>query len=405
MVQVEQNQGTMTSTPGRMKPPMAHRKPGGIVSRRVEMYEAPLNASKKGYSHRPQDSFHTNNRQSSDDVRDESNISSPSSVVPEPAPTEPTTSTTREQPAPVSTVVPKVPKDYAGCSLIESGVSYYNDGEFEKALKAFSTALKTQRVNGNNDDICIALTLGNLGSVYLQQNNLVEAERVLQESLEIKRRIAPTMIVADTLNNLGNCANIRGEYEASLIYYEEALEDIRAKNGRRADEINALFNIGRLEIQRRHWTKALIALNEACRMARDHYGTNHVFVAQTLDLMGFVQLSTNKMDSSMVSFTGSLAIYRRLYGPLHVEVANSLFNVGMVREAKGDYSDAWEAYTTARDLYSRLGTEHEHPGFATVRRSIANVERIIAKQNQQRVGHAASTASTRNKTAGRSDIL
>jgi tetratricopeptide (TPR) repeat protein len=404
MVQVEQSETTMVS-PMRVKPPMTHRRPGGIVSRRVEMYEAPLNANKKGYSHRPQDSFHTSTRQSNDDVRDEVNTAAPSQVIPDPAPTALVSPTTRDQPAPVNTVVPKVPKDYAGCSMIESGVTYYNEGEFEKALKAFTTALKTQRVNGGNDDICIALTLGNLGSVYLQQNNLAEAERVLQESLEIKRSIAPTMIVADTLNNLGNCANLRGEYEASLIYYEEALEDIRTKNGRRADEINALFNIGRLEIQRRHWTKALIALNEACRMARDHYGTNHVFVAQTLDLMGFVQLSTNKMDSSMVSFTGSLAIYRRLYGPLHVEVANSLFNVGMVREAKGDYSDAWEAYTTARDLYSRLGTEHEHPGFATARRSIANVERIIAKNNQKRARHAAATVSTRHKSTGRSDIL
>jgi tetratricopeptide (TPR) repeat protein len=401
-VQNEQHLGNM-ATPVRMKPPVSHRRPGGIVSRRVEMYEAPLNASRKGYSHRPQDSFHTNSIKTNDDARDELNSSTPSVVIPEPALVESTQTMTREQPVPVPSVVPKVPKDYAGCALIESGVNYYNEGEFEKALKAFSTALKTQRVSGNIDDICIALTLGNLGSVYLQQNNLVEAERVLQESLEIKRRIAPTMIVADTLNNLGNCANLRGEYEASLIYYEEALDDIRTKNGRRADEINALFNIGRLEIQRRHWTKALIALNEACRMARDHYGTNHVFVAQTLDLMGFVQLSTNKMDSAMVSFTGSLAIYRRLYGPLHVEVANSLFNVGMVREAKGDYSDAWEAYTTARDLYSRLGTEHEHPGFATVRRSIANVEKTIAKQNQQRVGTTGTTS--RHKSNGRSDIL
>jgi tetratricopeptide (TPR) repeat protein len=398
VVQQEQLQRNM-ATPGRPKPPIAHRRPGGIVSRRVEMYEAPFNAARKGYSHRPQDSFHTTTKNSGDEARDEDNSFTQAPVIPVPTPAEPSTAPiVREEPVP--TTVPKVPKDYAGCALIESGVNYYNEGEFEKALKSFSTALKTQRANGNNDDICIALTLGNLGSVYLQQNNLVEAERVLQECLEIKKRTAPGMIVADTLNNLGNCANLRGEYEASLIFYEEALDDIRAKNGRRADEINALFNIGRLEIQRQHWTKALIALNEACRMARDHYGTNHVFVAQTLDLMGFVQLSTNKMDSSMVSFTGSLAIYRRLYGPLHVEVANSLFNVGMVREAKRDYADAWEAYTTARDLYSRLGTEHEHPGFATVRRSIANIEKTIAKQNQQRLGSVA-----RNKSNGRSDIL
>lgn len=382
---------------GRSKPPTVHRKPGGLVSRRVEMYEAPLNAARKGYSHRSQDSFHTNALPSVDDARDEVDDSSPNLAVPEPQPTP----TARQ--ANMPTVVPKVPKDYAGCALIESGVNYYNEGEFEKSLKAFTTALKTQRVTVGDDDICIALTLGNLGSVYLQQNNLDEAERVLQESLEIKKRIAPEMIVADTLNNLGNCANLRGEYEASLIFYEEALDDIRAKKGQRADEINALFNIGRLEIQRQHWTKAMLALNEACRMAREHYGTNHVFVAQTLDLMGFAQLSTSKLDSSMVSFTGALAIYRRLYGPMHVEVANSLFNVGMVREAKGDLADAWEAYTTARDLYARLGTENEHPGYTTVRRSIANVERAIAKQNQLRL--VSKHKNCGRPSSGKSDIL
>jgi tetratricopeptide (TPR) repeat protein len=123
-------------------------------------------------------------------------------------------------------------------------------------------------------------------------------------------------------------------------------------------------------------------LNEACCMAREIYGTNHPFVAQSLDLMGFVQLSTGGYDSAMVSFTGALAIYRRLHGPMHSEVANSLFNVGMVREAKGDLADAWEAYTTSRDLYLRLGTNHDHPGYTTVRRSIANAEKAIAKQNQ-----------------------
>jgi tetratricopeptide (TPR) repeat protein len=410
-------------------PPTVNRKPGGLVSRRVEMYEAPFNSARKGYSHRSQDSFHTNSlptaEESRDDVDDATTVkaSAPEPIptptptpnaqdtkVPMVSPTVPKAPTVRkaptEQKVPTelrAPKLPKVPRDYPGRSFIESGVSYYNEGEYEKALKAFTTALKTQRVSAGDDDICIALTLGNLGSVYLQQNNLDEAERVLQESLDIKKRIAPDIVVADTLNNLGNCANLRGEFEVSLIFYEEALEDIRSKKGRRADEINALFNIGRLEIQRQHWTKAMIALDEACRSARAHYGTNHVFVAQTLDLMGFVQLSTSKMDASMVSFTGALAIYRRLYGPMHVEVANSLFNVGMVREAKGDLADAWEAYTTARDLYSRLGMEHEHAGYTTVRKSIANVERTIAKQNHQRLLSKHKTSG--RPSSGKSDIL
>jgi tetratricopeptide (TPR) repeat protein len=362
------------------------RKPGGgdavgLVSRRVQMYEAPLNNARKGYRHRSQDSFHTHGAEEEEESRDEQ-PSAQAEIHRELAVAVPTAKVAPKNPS-VPSVVPKIPQTYAGSALIESGVQYYNQGEYEKALKAFKTALKTQRVSVAEDDVCVALTLGNLGSVYLQQGNLDDAERVLQEALELKRALAPSMMVADILNNLGNCANLRGEHEMSLIYYEESLEDIREKKGRRADEINALFNIGRLEIQRQHWTKSMIALNEACRLAREHYGTNHACVAQNLDLMGFVQLCTSKLDAAMVSFTGALAIYRRLHGPLHHEVANALFNVGMVRDAKGDLSDAWEAYTTARDLYSRLGTEHDHPGFKTVRRSIANVEHAVSVQSRQ----------------------
>jgi Tfp pilus assembly protein PilF len=221
--------------------------------------------------------------------------------------------------------------------------------------------------------------------VYLQLDNIDEAEKVLGESLEMKRRLAPEMLVADNLNNLGNCANLKGEYEKSMNYYKQALEEITSKEGGLGDEVNALFNIGRLEIQRRNWNEAMNSLNQACRLAREHFGTNHAFVAQTLDLMGFVQLSTKNMDSAMVSFTGALAIYRRIHGPMHLDVANSLFNVGMVREAKDDLADAWEAYTTSRDLFARLGTDPDHPGFLTVRRSIANVEKTIAKQHRQKL--------------------
>lgn len=289
------------------------------------------------------------------------------------------TETVRPQPSksPKSPSSATTRQDSTSFALIESGVQYYGDGEFNKALKAFNSALKTQRLNSKKDDIHVALTLSNLGSVYLQQNNLLEAETVLLESLELKRRLAPQMVVADTLNNLGNCMNLRGELEASLIYYEDALDDSRTKKGKPYDEINALFNIGRLEIQRQHWTKAMMALNEACGMAKEVHGTNHAFVAQTLDLMGFAQLSTSKFDAAMVSFTGALAIYRRLHGPMHFEVANSLFNVGMVREAKGELNDSWEAYTTARDLYSRIGTPSDHPGFAAVRRSINTIEKAM----------------------------
>lgn len=120
-------------------------------------------------------------------------------------------------------------------------------------------------------------------------------------------------------------------------------------------------------------------------MTREIHGPNHVFVAQTLDLIGLVQLSTNDLDAAMISFTKALGVYRTLHGPLHLDVANSLFHVGMVREAKGELADAWESYSTTRDLFSRLGTSNDHPGFKTVRQSISKVEKAIMKVNQERL--------------------
>lgn len=249
---------------------------------------------------------------------------------------------------------------YIGSTLIGSGVEYYSAGEYAKALKAFTTALKTQRVSIGDEDICIALTLGNLGAVHLQQGNLDEAESVLLESLLMKRRLKPQLIVADTLNNLGNCANLRGDYRKSLEYYREALEDLRNKQGRPEDLANTLFNLGRLEIQQQGWDTAMAMLTEALRVSKEIFGVYHSFVAQTLDLIGFVQLSTGDLDAAIISFTKALGIFRRLHGPLHVDVANSLFNVGTWS------GDARSAHRVSRPhSFSRLSVCCRHgPGGA-----------------------------------------
>ena len=265
--------------------PARRTKPGGLVARRLELFDSPMHGEKKGYVHRQQDSFHPSSLHPVVEARDEETRDRPdryerSDKVDSRAMSENTSATSPP---------PKLPRDYPGSDLIETGVNNYTKGEYGVALQAFTEALKTQRdCFHRGDDIFVALTLGNLGAVYLQQGNFVEAERVLQESLEIKKRLAPSMLMADTLNNLGNCANMRGDYTNSCLYYEEALEEIRSKNGPRVDEINALFNIGRLEIQREHWTKAMISLSEACRMAKEHYGSNSEFVGMSYE--GFCML-------------------------------------------------------------------------------------------------------------------
>ena len=147
---------------------------------------------------------------------------------------------------------------------------------------------------------------------------------------------------------------------------------------------NCLFNIGRVEVQLKKWDAAMSVLSEAWRSARDAFGETHAFVAQALDLLGFVQFSTAHIKSAVVSFKGSLQIYQKLYGDDHEEVANSLCNIGMVREVKGDLENAWSCYSRGDKIYGRIGTPWDDPGYESARRSLRRLEHSLRKAARHR---------------------
>lgn len=385
--------------------PTKRQSGGGLVSRRVEMYESTPKHNNKSLPISPSNKFSTTSSSSRtapqahgqlrSNIRTKNNnaASSGKSWV--------TTATAAQESRDArdddNAAVDQ--PTYAGASLIEDGVQQYALGDYEAAIQSFHTALQTHRVSVGDNHISVALTLGNLGAAYLQMGELDMAESVLLESLRIKQHCrsqlaappSPSVTIirlADTLNNLGNCANLRGDYDRSLRYYQDALADLQTNHDGDLPTmmlVNTHYNIGRLEIQRQNWEPAKRVLTEAYRWTKKLYGPSHEFVAQTLDLMGLAQLSTAEYDAAMVSFTQALGLFRQSHGPLHLTVAHSLFNVGMVREAKGQLLDALEAYSTTKDLYLRLGatTTENHIGFQTVLESIANVEARIMAQEEE----------------------
>jgi tetratricopeptide (TPR) repeat protein len=276
---------------------------------------------------------------------------------------------------------------YVASALVDSGVEHHARGEPEHALKAFHVALKAQRLSLGKDHICIAHTLGNIGAVYLRQGKLLLANEALEDALGMKVRLIAKqkrsgqkseMLLAETMNNLGNVAYLRGDYTTSLKYYRTTLKDLRVHKGPQKDLANALHNIGRINIHHKEWDAALSVLTECNRIERVVYGPDHILLADTHQLIGFVHLTSSNLDAAMRSFSEALSILRTVYGPVHADVATCLFNIGMVREARGNLKDAWEVYTKARDIYNRLRLEDTHRGLKAARRSIANVEQRIS---------------------------
>ena len=109
-------------------------------------------------------------------------------------------------------------KHWRSCLIDSSaGKSRMNQTTYEKMPTTIGekdmTSSEIQR-----DEVPVALSLASHGVLCLKQGRLVEARQAFVDALALKRKLAPGLMVADILNNLGNCANLMGLHEESLDY-------------------------------------------------------------------------------------------------------------------------------------------------------------------------------------------
>jgi tetratricopeptide (TPR) repeat protein len=284
------------------------------------------------------------------------------------------------------------PQNVVAYNLVKSGVEHHKNGELVMALKAFQAALKVQMLSIDEEHPFIAHTLANIGAVYLKQGRIFLAGEALEEALEMKKRLRDNcddeaekskILIADVLNNLGNVAFLRGDYALSLYFYQTVLKDCRLRDGPDNELANALHNIGRLHVLKEEWEDALSVLTETLRIERELYGPKNVLVVDTLELIGFVRLSSGDHDDAMISFSEALSIFQAKYGAVDLNVATSLVNIAMVMERRGEFQGAWHAYVTARDVFVKLGVEYSHRGLRAACCSIEAIEHLIESGEQK----------------------
>ena len=293
--------------------------------------------------------------------------------------------------------------------LILEGIGYHKNKQYAKALQLFNTVLKSQMLHTDGDHPFLAITLANIGSVYLRQGQYQYAEESLKMALVMIRRLRilfdkrccdeeeeeeeGMMIVpkvpslAGVLNNLGTVKSLQGNHRDSLEYYWGALEDGENHGDSTRREIsNSLYNIGRISFLLKNYSVALRMLNASLRLEKQLHGEESVKVVDTLHLIGFVYLSSSSstndnnklLDAAMTILTEALLITTTHYGSVHEKVAVSLLNVGMVLEKQGRLEDALRSFNTAHDIFTKLGlTEYSNRGMSTAIRSVNDIQELM----------------------------
>jgi len=262
------------------------------------------------------------------------------------------------------------PAFYVSAQLADDGVQAYLDGDFDKALKSLTTALKTQQLTLGNDDLVVAHTLGNIGAVYIAMGALIEAMQALQQCLDIKMKLRSDLnlklpdgieavTLADTLSNLGGASFLRGEYIDAMSYYQSCLKELTEGPipGSKVEIANVLYNIGNVHCLRNELDDALVAMLESLQLSQAAVteGADASLLPEVLEKIGAIYMNQQRFDDAMNVFLEALTITKTTLGSDHVDCGVSAYNVGMVYECKGEIGLATQSYNVALDIFQNNG--------------------------------------------------
>jgi CHAT domain-containing protein len=105
-------------------------------------------------------------------------------------------------------------------SLINQSQALQGLGLYHRALKILNSV--NDELNAQPDSIVKAAGLRSLGNTLLIVGDIEQAEKILQQSLEIAQKLNAKQGIAETLLSLGNAARARQNIPAALTYYEQA---------------------------------------------------------------------------------------------------------------------------------------------------------------------------------------
>jgi CHAT domain-containing protein/tetratricopeptide (TPR) repeat protein len=270
-------------------------------------------------------------------------------------------------------------------------VALHGQGRLTPALAAAEEAVDLCRrlyppERFPDGSLVLATSLNNLGNVYWARGELTRAEAPLREALAVFRKLYPKQRhpaghphLAASLNNLGNLVRDRGDLAAAEPWYREALgmyhalyPATRFPNGHPALAM-CLDNLGTLLQDRGDPAAGEPYCRAALTMYRKLYPEGHPDLAQTLNNLGVLLQARGDLDGAGALLREALAMRRRLFPPArfpegHPNLAQTLGNLGSLFQARGDLAGAEpplrDALAMYRALYPGGHFPNGHPALA-----------------------------------------
>lgn len=268
-------------------------------------------------------------------------------------------------------------------TLIAMGGIYYKLNDVAEELKKYSEALAVYQDTLGRDHPHVAGTMKNIGMVLAERGELDAAMDKFTEALQIYKTVnngkdGPCCDIASALSCMGNVQNRRGELDEALKYYSEALAIYKSVSSRARElggrsrlalqEVASTLKImGMVYTKRGELDKAMSSFQDAIDIMRQNFSEkgSGAVVTSILARIGGIFCKMGKLDEAMSHYQEAYDLATRTFGTTdHPEVAQVLHYIGGIHQKQGNLENAQSCYeNAAKILQSTLG--HDDPTVAS----------------------------------------
>ena len=180
------------------------------------------------------------------------------------------------------------------------GDAYRLQGKFDEALRRCKIALRIRLdlfKTGQCSEIGVGLILSTMGLIYLDIDDLLQAEQVFQRAYEIYSRAKHKGAIADTKNRFGEIALAKNDLQEAKRWFKNAQEASEGINSEA--HVRSLNRQGCILAKQKHWAEAVVFFEQAVEIAQKMYDDHQ----RTESLIGLAEaLTYMKRDEQAQEF-------------------------------------------------------------------------------------------------------
>ncbi|KAH8800725.1 hypothetical protein F5884DRAFT_757573 [Xylogone sp. PMI_703] len=238
-------------------------------------------------------------------------------------------------------------------ALHNLGTLYIHQGKLSEAEKMYIRALQGKEEALGLDHISTLNTVNNLGNLYANQGKLAEAEKMYIRALQGKEEALGLDHIStlDTVNNLGNLYANQGKLaEAEKMYIRALQGKEEALGPDHTSILDIVNNLGSLYTNRGKLVEAEKMCIRALQGSEKTLGTNHILTHGIVNNLGMLYVNQGKLVEAEKMYNQALQGYEDALSP---ELVSSYIPALNTMVAFGDLFLLTDRKDMAKAMYSR----------------------------------------------------